>query len=181
MYCAASTPCAASSFAQAAAFGTGSSSSVASRLSSGLNAAQVERRRAAGAALVDEHDVAVLAHAGQRRGEGAEEARRLAGAAGEDEQRVGARIERVGGQHRDRKRDLAAVGLVAVLRDLERAALRGDGSFGSRQSASAIAARGGNASPQPARARTDEGRRRRGGTRSATERHESGAVIAADA
>ena len=69
----------------------------------GLERRADERRRAAGAALVDEHDVAILAHAGQRRGERSEEARRLAGAAGENEQRIGARVQRVRRQHRDRQ------------------------------------------------------------------------------
>ncbi len=57
----------------------------------------VERRRPAGASRVDEDDVAILAHAGQLRGEGAEVRCRLSGPAGEDEQRIGLRIERVCG------------------------------------------------------------------------------------
>ena len=54
----------------------------------------------------------------------AKEARRLTGSSGQNEQRVGARIERVRGQHGDRQRNLAAFRLGAVLGNFERAALR---------------------------------------------------------
>src|SRR5262249_31236393 len=99
----------------------------------GLECRTGKRRRAARSALVDEHDVAVLAHSGQERRERPEEARRLTRAAGENKQWIGARIERVGRKHRYRKRDLAAVGLRAILGDFERAALRGERKL--RQSA----------------------------------------------
>ena len=59
VYCAASMPFAASSAAQAVAFGSGSSCSVVRDVVVGREGRAVERRRPAGAALVEEHDVAV--------------------------------------------------------------------------------------------------------------------------
>ena len=92
----------------------------------GLERRADERRRPAGAALVDEDDVAILADAGQRGGERTEKARGLTGPAGENEQRVGARVQRVGRKDRDEQRDLAAAGLASILGHLEGAALRGE-------------------------------------------------------
>ncbi len=66
-----------------------------------------ERRAAAGAALVDEDDVAVLAHPVELGGERPEVRRRLARAAGEDEQRVALRSQGVGGQDGDENPDAA--------------------------------------------------------------------------
>ena len=102
--------------------------------------------------LVDEDDVAILANSGQCRGKRPEEARGLPWTAREYEQRIGARVQRIGGQHRDRKRDLAAVGLVAILRHLERPALGGDRKLrqaavgkGDRRLRAGIVAAGGEA------------------------------------
>src|SRR5262245_13729737 len=86
----------------------------------------VERRRAPGATLVDEYDVAILADIEEQRCEGSEIGRRLPWAPGQDEQRIGARTQRVRGQHRDGQRDLASPRLVAVFGYIERAALRGE-------------------------------------------------------
>ena len=59
-----------------------------------------ERSAASRAALVDQHDVTMPPHLGQPGREGRERARRLTGPAGEDQQRIGLRVERVRREHR---------------------------------------------------------------------------------
>ena len=90
----------------------------------GLERRAFERRRAAGAALVDEHDVAVLAHVDELHRERTQMRSRLSRPAGEHEQRVGARIERVRRKDGDGDRDRPRRRLAAVLGHLQRPALR---------------------------------------------------------
>jgi hypothetical protein len=106
VYWAGSTPRATSSFAHAAASGTG----------------------------------AILAHASELRGERREERRRLARAAGKDEERIRPRTERVRRQHRDGQVDLPTLRGRAILGNSKRSALGGDRetrqpTFGERQRA----------------------------------------------
>ena len=88
----------------------------------------VERIRLAGAALIDEDDVAIVLHAAEDLADhlgqlgGA-----LAGSAGEEEQRIGLRIGAERRQHDDVQIDLAALLGGAILVDLERAAVGIDG------------------------------------------------------
>ena len=85
----------------------------------------VEGIRAAGAALVDQHDVAVGEHPGEDAGErlgGGD--RRLAGAADQDEQRIGSGGGAQRRQHRHPEPDPAPLPGGAVLEHLERAAAR---------------------------------------------------------
>ena len=84
-----------------------------------------ERRRTAGAALVDEYDVARAADFVQARGERRQFARGLARPAGEDEQRVGMGRERVRREDGDVDRNRPAPGRRAILRDRHGAAARG--------------------------------------------------------
>ena len=85
----------------------------------------VEAIRTAGAALVDQHDVAIAAHAVEgRRGGGVQIHRRGAGTAGDQEQRVGGLVETDGGYARDEQIDLAPVRLVGFFGDRQRAAFR---------------------------------------------------------
>src|SRR5690606_17255970 len=86
----------------------------------------LQRIGAAGAALVDEDDVALPAYLAER---GVDLRpyldRRLARAAGEEEHRVGLLAALVGGrQPRDVQCDPAAAGIVGVLRHLEGGAAR---------------------------------------------------------
>ena len=89
-----------------------------------------QRRRFAGAARIDEHDVAGAAYTAKRDRHGNQCLRRLTGSAGEHEQGVGIGAERVGGQHRNGQRKLAASGLGAVLGHLDGGALRGRRELG---------------------------------------------------
>jgi hypothetical protein len=78
----------------------------------------VERRAATGAALVYEDHVAAAPHFDQARRERCERACGLAGSAGEYQQRIGLRRERVGRQHGDEDAESPTVGLGAILGDI---------------------------------------------------------------
>ena len=81
----------------------------------------VEAVRTAGAALIHQHDVAIAAHAiERRRRRGVQVHGRSARAAGDQEQRIGRLVEADGRHARDEQLDLAAVGLVGIFGDRER-------------------------------------------------------------
>ena len=87
-------------------------------------AVAVERVRLAGAALIDEDDVAIVLHARNNVADGLGElGGALAGAAGEEEERIGLRISAQRRQDDDVQVDLAALLGGAILVDLERAAI----------------------------------------------------------
>ena len=80
--------------------------------------------RLAGAALIDEDDVAVGLHATEELANAARHLRRaLTGPTGEEEQRVGLRVVAKRGQDDDSKVDRAALTGVAVFEDFQRAAV----------------------------------------------------------
>jgi hypothetical protein len=97
VYCAASTPWRFSSDRHSRARGQriGIEHIVVARLERGAR----QRRRAPGAALVDQHHVARAPQFGEARGEGREMRRRLSRSAGEYDQRIVLRIDRVGRKH----------------------------------------------------------------------------------
>ena len=93
----------------------------------------VERVRLAGAALIDEDDVAIVLHALEDRANSFCELRgALAGAAGQEEQRIRLRIGAQRRQHDDVQVDLASLLGRAILVDLERAAVGVDGRVVAR-------------------------------------------------
>jgi hypothetical protein len=85
----------------------------------------VERRRAAGAALVDQHDVARAADRAELQRERTQRRGRLAGAAGDQHERVGCGGQRVRRQHGDEDGEPASLRMPPVFGHVERAALRG--------------------------------------------------------
>ena len=86
-----------------------------------------ERRGAAGAALIDEHNVALAAQGLEGRAIGGIELDgALAGAARERHQRIGRGPERQRRHHGDAQTDAAGRGLVRIQRPLETAAARLD-------------------------------------------------------
>ena len=109
----------------------------------GLERGAGERRRAAGAALVDEHDVAVLAHAGQLRGERRRDSvAACPGPPARMNSGSGRGLSVFAGSTATASVILRPSRLRAILRDLERRRIaRRRRSFGSRHSASAIVRR----------------------------------------
>ena len=118
-----------------------------------LEGRAVQRRGAAGAALVDQHHVARAPHFGQAPGERRKRRGGLTRAAGENDERILLGRQRVRGEHGREDPDRATAGCGAVFRNLEFAALDGGREVGKPALGECDAARRVALFPQPARHR----------------------------